>query len=220
MTKTVPANSSLRAKRSNLKSKLIDELLENDRKRFQRLYEFISRGVKIIDPFTTYIAENVTIDRGTIIYPLTVIEGNVRIGKNCEVGPFSRIRSGTCLKDKAQIGNFVEVVRSSIGVNSKAKHLSYLGDVKVGERVNIGAGTIIANYDGSAKHQTTIGNEVFIGSGTILIAPLKIGRKAVTGAGAVVTKGKNIPEGAVVIGVPARILKSQGHKVTKSQITR
>src|SRR3989338_3594118 len=202
------------------KAKLIEELLEQDRKRFQRLFEFISRGVKIIDPFTTYIAKNVKIDKGTIIYPLTVIEGNVRIGKNCEVGPFSRIRSGTCLKDKAQIGNFVEVVRSSIGVNSKAKHLSYLGDVKIGENVNIGAGTIIANYDGQHKHQTEIGNEVFIGSGTILIAPLKIGRKAVTGAGAVVTKGKNIPEGALAVGLPARILKSQGHKVTKSQITR
>jgi len=202
------------------KDRLIEELLEQDRKRFQRLFEFISRGVKIIDPFTTYIAENVKIDKGTIIYPLTVIEDDVRIGKNCEIGPFARIRSGTRLKDKAQIGNFVEVVRSSIGGNSKAKHLSYLGDVKIGENVNIGAGTIIANYDGQRKHQTEIGNEVFIGSGTILIAPLKIGRKAVTGAGAVVTKGKNIPEGAVVIGVPARILKSQGHKVTKSQITR
>ena len=189
------------------KSKLIDELLEQDRKRFQRLYEFISRGVKIIDPFTTYIAENVKIDKGTIIYPLTVIEDNVKIGKNCEIGPFARIRSGTCLKDKAQIGNFVEVVRSSIGVNSKAKHLTYLGDVNIGEKVNIGAGTIIANYDGQHKHQTEIGNEVFIGSGTILIAPLKIGRKAITGAGAVVTKGKNIPEGALAIGLPARIIK-------------
>ena len=75
------------------KSKLIKELIEQDRKRFQRLYEFISRGVKIIDPFTTYIAENVKIDQGTIIYPLTVIEDDVEIGKNCEIGPFSRIRS-------------------------------------------------------------------------------------------------------------------------------
>src|SRR3989339_1511811 len=201
-------------------NKLIQELIKQDGKRFRRIYKFIARGVKIIDPLTTHIAENVKIDKGTIIYPLTVIEDDVRIGRDCEIGPFSRIRSGTRLKDKAQIGNFVEVVRSSIGVNTKAKHLTYLGDVKIGENVNIGAGTIIANYDGQRKHQTEIGNEVFIGSGTILIAPLKIGRKAVTGAGAVVTKGKNIPEGAVVIGVPARILKSQGHKVTKSQITR
>ena len=207
MTKALPINLSLRAKRSNLKSKIIDELLEQDRKRFQRLYKFISRGVKIIDPFTTYIAENVKIDRGTIIYPLTVIEDDVRIGKNCEVGPFSRIRSGTRLKDRAQVGNFVEVVRSSIGRNTKAKHLTYLGDVNIGEKVNIGAGTIIANYDGQHKQQTKIGNEVFIGSGTILIAPLKIGRKAVTAAGAVVTKGKNIPEGALAMCLPARIVK-------------
>ncbi len=189
------------------KSKLIDELLEQDRKRFQRLYEFISLGVKIIDPFTTYIAENVKIDKGTIIYPLTVIEDNVKIGKNCEIGPFSRIRSGTRLKDKAQIGNFVETVRSTIGKNTKAKHLTYLGDVNIGEKVNIGAGTVIANYDGQHKHQTKIDNEVFIGSGTILIAPLKIGRKAITGAGAVVTKGKNIPDGALAVGLPARIIK-------------
>ena len=138
---------------------------------------------------------------------MTVIEDDVRIGKNCEVGPFSRIRSGTRLKDRAQVGNFVEVVRSSIGRNTKAKHLTYLGDVNIGEKVNIGAGTIIANYDGQHKQQTKIGNEVFIGSGTILIAPLKIGRKAVTAAGAVVTKGKNIPEGALAMGLPARIVK-------------
>lgn len=191
----------------NRKSKLIKELIEQDRKRFQRLYEFIARGVKIIDPFTTYIAEKVKIDKGTIIYPLTVIEDDVEIGKNCEIGPFSRIRSGTRLKDKAQIGNFVEVVRSTIGINSKAKHLSYLGDVKIGKKVNIGAGTIIANYDGEYKHQTEIGNEVFVGSGTILIAPVKLGRKAMTGAGAVVTRGKNVPDGAVVVGIPARIVK-------------
>lgn len=189
------------------KSKLIDDLLEQDRKRFQRLYEFISRGVKIIDPFTTYIAENVKIDAGTIIYPLTVIEDDVEIGKNCEIGPFSRIRSGTRLKDKAQVGNFVETVRSTIGKNTKAKHLTYLGDVNIGEKVNIGAGTIIANYDGQHKHQTKIDNEVFIGSGTILIAPVKLGRKAITGAGAVVTKNTNVPDSTVLVGIPARVVK-------------
>lgn len=199
--------AGLKKNRSSNKGRLIKELIEQDRKRFQRLYEFISRGVKIVDPFTTYIAEDVTIDKGTIIYPLTVIEGNVRIGKNCEVGPFSRIRPGTRLKDGAQIGNFVEAVRSNIGKNTKAKHLTYLGDVSIGDKVNVGAGTIIANYDGKDKHQTRIDNEVFIGSGTILIAPLKIGRKAVTAAGAVLTKGKNIPKGALAMGLPARIIK-------------
>lgn len=186
--------------------KIYKELAEQDKKRFLRLRKFITQGVKIIDPFTTYVAENVTIDKGTVIYPLTVIEDNVRIGRDCEIGPFSRIRPGTRLKDRAHIGNFVEAVRSSIGKNTKAKHLSYLGDSKIGEDVNIGAGTIIANYDGKQKHRTKVGNEAFIGSGTILIAPVKLGRKAMTGAGAVVTKGKNVPNGAVAVGLPARIV--------------
>ena len=185
----------------------LKKLIEQDKRRFQRLYKFIARGVKIIDPFTTHIAENVKIDKGTIIYPLTVIEDDVRIGRNCEIGPFSRIRPGTRLKDRAHIGNFVEVVRSNIGKNTKAKHLSYLGDARLGERVNVGAGTIIANYDGKHKHRTKVGNEACIGSGTILIAPVKLGRKSVTGAGAVVTKGKDVPESAVAVGVPAKILK-------------
>lgn len=188
-------------------SKILEEIMEQDKKRFQRLYKFIARGVRIIDPLTTYIAENVTIDKGTIIYPLTVIEGDVKIGRNCEIGPFSRIRPGTRLKDKAHIGNFVEAVRSNIGKNTKAKHLSYLGDARIGENVNVGAGTIIANYDGKHKHKTSVGNKAFIGSGTILIAPIKLGRKAITGAGAVVTRGKNVPDGATALGVPARIVK-------------
>lgn len=188
---------------------ILKELIEQDKKRFQRLYRFIAQGVKIIDPFTTHIAENVKIDKGTIIYPLTVIEDDVRIGRNCEIGPFSRLRSGTRLKDRVHIGNFVEVVRSNIGMKTKAKHLTYLGDARLGERVNVGAGTIIANYDGKHKHRTKVADEAFIGSGTILIAPVKLGRKAITGAGAVVTKGKNVPAGAVAVGIPARILKPQ-----------
>ena len=168
---------------------------------------FISSGVSIIDPHTTYIGKDVRIGRHTIIYPLTVIEDNVRIGKNCQIGPFSRLRSGTRLKDDVHIGNFVEVVRSQLGKDSKAKHLTYLGDVEIGERVNVGAGTIVANYDGRHKNKTKVGNGAFIGSGTILIAPVKIGRQAITGAGAVVTKNRNVPDRTVVVGVPARVLK-------------
>lgn len=192
-----------------IRGAILKELIEQDKKRFQRLYKFIAQGVKIIDPFTTHIAENVKIDKGTIVYPLTVIEEDVRIGRNCEIGPFSRLRPGTRLKDNVHIGNFVEAVRSNIGKNTKAKHLTYLGDVQLGERVNVGAGTIIANYDGKHKQRTKVADEAFIGSGTILIAPVKLGRKAITGAGAVVTKGKNVPENAVAVGVPARILKPQ-----------
>lgn len=186
---------------------LISELINQDKKRFQRLYKFISQGVKIIDPFTTHIAGNVKIDKGTVIYPLTIIESNVRIGQNCHIGPFARLRPGTRLKDNVHIGNFVEVVRSDIGKGSKAKHLTYLGDVKIGERVNVGAGTIVANYDGRDKKKTKIGNGAFIGSGTILIAPVKIGKSAITGAGAVVTKNRNVPANTLVVGIPARVLK-------------
>jgi bifunctional UDP-N-acetylglucosamine pyrophosphorylase/glucosamine-1-phosphate N-acetyltransferase len=183
--------------------------------KFRVLNRLVSSGVTIIDPHTTYIGKDVQIGRNTIIYPLTVIEGNVRIGKNCEIGPFSRIRSGTRLKDNVHIGNFVEVVRSDIGKNSKAKHLTYLGDVEIGERVNVGAGTIVANYNGRHKNKTKVGNGAFIGSGTILIAPVKVGRQAITGAGAVVTKNRNVPAHTVVVGIPAKIIKKKCHLNSK-----
>lgn len=187
--------------------KLINELITHDKERLERIYKFITQGAKIIDPLTTFIADNVTIGKGTVIYPLTVIESDVRIGKDCRIGPFCRIRSGTRLKDKVSIGNFVEVVRSIISNGSKAKHLTYLGDTFVEEKVNIGAGTIIANYDGKEKHKTRIKKGAFIGSGSILVAPVEVGRFAITGAGAVVTRNRNVPDRAVVVGVPARILE-------------
>ncbi len=195
------------------KSRLIQELINQDKKRFRCLYKLISQDVKIVDPFTTYIAEDVKIEKGTVIYPLTVIESNVRIGKNCRIGPFARLRSGTRLKDKAQVGNFVEVVRSNIGRGTKAKHLTYIGDTTIEKNVNVGAGTIVANYDGKDKNKTRICQGAFIGSGSILIAPVKIGKSAITGAGAVVTKNKNVPDNAVVVGIPARVLNrlSQSH---------
>jgi len=188
-------------------NKLAYNLINHDAQRFKRLYRFIAKGVTILDPTTTYIGKNVTIGKGTTIYPLTVIEQNVHIGKDCSIGPFCRLRPGTRLKDSAAIGNFVEVVRSTISKGSKAKHLTYLGDTFVEENVNIGAGTIVANYDGKDKHKTRIKKGAFIGSGTILVAPVKIGKSAMTGAGAVVTKNHDVPDGKVVIGIPARILK-------------
>ena len=178
----------------------------------QRLNRFIAGGVIILDPTTTYIDKNVKIGKNTIIYPLTVIESNVCIGRDCRVGPFARLRPGTRLENGAQIGNFVEVVRSNIGAKSKAKHLTYIGDTTVEQNVNVGAGTIVANYDGNVKGKTRICQGAFIGSGSILIAPVKIGKSAVTGAGAVVTKNRNVPDKAVVVGIPARVLKSQSHK--------
>lgn len=175
--------------------------------KLKRLYRFIAKGVTILDPTTTYIGKDVSIGKGTTIYPLTVIEQNVHIGKDCSIGPFCRLRPGTRLKDKVSIGNFVEVVRSNISKGSKAKHLTYIGDANIEENVNVGAGTIVANYDGKEKHRTRIKKSAFIGSGTILVAPVKIGKSAITGAGAVVTKNHDVPDGKVVVGIPARILK-------------
>ena len=104
------------------------------------------------------------------------------------------------------IGNFAELVRSSVGENTKIRHQCYIGDTIIGKNVNIGAGTIIANYDGKEKHKTVIEDNAFIGTGTILVAPVKIGKGAITGAGSVVTKNKNVPAGKTVIGIPARLL--------------
>lgn len=186
---------------------MMEELINQDKERLQRLYGFISKGVRIIDPFTTHIGEKVRIGRDTVIYPSTIIESGVNIGKNCSIGPFARIRKGVKVKDEVTVGNFVEVVRSTISKGSKVKHLTYLGDTFVEENVNIGAGTIVANYDGKKKHKTHIKNGAFIGSGSILVAPVKVGRKAMTGAGAVVTRNHHVPDGSIVVGVPARLLK-------------
>lgn len=133
------------------------------------------------------ILKNCTIDQGTEIYPNTIVE-EAEIGKNCKVGPFARIRPGTELKDHAKIGNFVETKKAVIGRESKVNHLSYVGDSELGEGVNIGAGTITCNYDGVNKFKTIIGNDVFIGSNSALVAPLIIEDGATIGAGSTITK--------------------------------
>jgi len=175
----------------------------------RNIEELISQGATIIDPATTYIYADVEVGRDTIIYPHTVIEGKVKIGQACQVGPFAHLRSATVLEDSVEIGNFVEVVRSRVGSGCKIKHHSYIGDTTLGKRVNVGCGAITANYDGKKKNRTFINDEAFIGVGTILIAPVKIGKRAVTGAGSVVTKNKNVPAGVTVAGIPARTLKKK-----------
>jgi bifunctional UDP-N-acetylglucosamine pyrophosphorylase/glucosamine-1-phosphate N-acetyltransferase len=120
------------------------------------------------------------------VFSSTVIEGS-RIEKAVQVGPFSRLRPGTRLKAGSRVGNFVEMKKTVFGQESKAMHLSYLGDALVGEKVNIGAGTITCNYDGRKKNKTTIGREVFVGSGTELVAPVKVGRGAYIAAGSTIT---------------------------------
>ena len=169
-------------------------------------------GATIADPNNTYIEDGVEIGKDTVIYPYTFIENNVKIGSHCSVGPFARLRPGTIIEDNVGVGNFVEIVRSSIGEKTKVRHQCYIGDAVIGKNVNIGAGTIVANYDGKEKHKTVIEDNAFIGSGTILIAPVKVGKGAVTGAGSVVTRNKNVPAGKTVVGIPARVLNKGKNK--------
>ena len=176
--------------------------------RWHILERHMDAGVTIVDPSTTYIEEDTVIGQDSVILPYTVIEGGVTIGRGCEVGPFSHLRPGTVLEDGAEVGNFVEVKKSRIGPGSKAKHLTYLGDATLGAGVNIGAGTITANYDGKKKHATIIEDGVHIGSNTVLVAPVRVGKNATTGAGAVVLAGHDVAEDDVVAGVPARSLRT------------
>ena len=127
------------------------------------------------------------INTGTVIHPNSVIEDS-KIGENCEIGPFARVRPKTELASKVKLGNFVEVKKSNIASGSKVNHLSYIGDANIGEKTNIGAGTICCNYDGANKHQTVIGDNVFIGSDTQLVAPVKIEDGATIGAGSTITR--------------------------------
>lgn len=174
--------------------------------RWKILEYHMDNGVTVVDPSTTFIEDDVTIGSDTVIHPFSVIRRGVLIGRGCEVGPFAHLRPGTVLEDGAEIGNFVEVKKSRVGPHSKAKHLTYLGDAILGAHVNIGAGTITANYDGTRKHPTVIEDGVQTGSNTVLVAPVRVGKGAKTGAGAVVAKGE-VPPGAVVVGVPARPLR-------------
>ncbi len=171
------------------------------------LDRLMQEGVSIVDPQTTYIDANVKIGRDTVIRPCTVIESNVVIGRRCSIGPFCHLRPKTHIKDEACVGNFAEVSRSTLGPRSLMKHFSFLGDATVGPDVNIGAGVVTANYDGKNKNKTMIAQGAFIGSDSILVAPVTIGEKAVTGAGCVVTKGKRVPKGQIILGVPGKILK-------------
>lgn len=204
---------------SAVRSDDVDETIGiNSRTDFSRAFSILNKrtikkltdnSVTVMDPSTTFISPDAKIGRDTVIYPFVVIEKNVKIGRRCSVGPFCRLRAGTVLEDDVEVGNFVEVVRSKIGSKSKAKHLTYLGDCLVGREVNIGCGTITANFDGKKKNKTIISDKAYIGSGTIFVAPVKIGKGAVTGAGSVVLKNKNVPAKALAVGVPARILNKR-----------
>ncbi|HEY5640325.1 MAG TPA: DapH/DapD/GlmU-related protein [Dehalococcoidia bacterium] len=179
-------------------------------------------GVTIVDPATTYIEAGIEIGAGSIVRPNTTISGDSAIGARCQIGPnaviedshldddvtigpFCHLRAGAHIESGAELGNFVEVKASRIGRGTKSHHFSYIGDADVGENVNIGAGTVTCNYDGQNKHQTVIEDGAFIGSDTMLVAPVRVGRNAGTGAGSVVTE--DVADGERVAGVPAKRLK-------------
>jgi bifunctional UDP-N-acetylglucosamine pyrophosphorylase / glucosamine-1-phosphate N-acetyltransferase len=167
----------------------------------------IGRGVSIgpnVVIRDTIINDNVTIEG------FVVMEG-VTIHEDAKIGPFSRLRPKTVISKKAKIGNFVEIKNSLIGENSKASHLSYIGDAEIGREVNIGAGTITCNYDGVNKHKTVIEDNVFVGSNTEIVAPVIVGKNAVIGAGTTITK--NVPEGALAISrIQQRHIEDYGRK--------
>ena len=174
--------------------------------------EFMEKGVHLQSPETVFFSFDTEIGKGTIIEQNVVIAPAVTIEKNAiirafshlegcyicpnsEIGPYARIRPGSILSDGANIGNFVEVKKSTVGQDSKINHLSYIGDTKIGEKVNVGAGTITCNYDGVSKHNTDIEEGAFIGSNTMLVAPVKVGKSSVTASGSVITK--DVPDDAL-----------------------
>ena len=133
------------------------------------------------------VIKNSVLGNGVNVHPNSIIEDS-KVGNDCDIGPYARLRPDTCLADKVKIGNFVEVKKSNIAEGSKVNHLSYIGDTEMGRHVNVGAGSITCNYDGANKHLTEIGDDVFIGSGSQLIAPVKIASGATIGAGSTITK--------------------------------
>lgn len=142
------------------------------------------------------VLKNCQLAAGTRVHAYSVLEDMCSTGA-CDIGPFARIRPGTELSEGSRVGNFVEVKNATLGRDSKASHLSYLGDASIGDRVNIGAGTITCNYDGVNKHRTVIEDEVFIGSDTQLVAPVTVGEGADIGAGSTITK--DAPAGRLTI---------------------
>ena len=170
---------------------------------------WMTEGVTIVDPKSTYIDGRCTIGQDTVIYPFTTISGTVVIGAQCRIGPSAHLRDGTVLDDGVEVGAFVELNRSHLGKGTIVRHLAYLGDAEVGESVNIGATAVTANFDGVTKNRTKIGDRTRLGAGSILIAPVAIGRDSVIGANAVVTRGHDVADGQTVVGIPARLVNSE-----------
>lgn len=171
-------------------------------------HKHMINGVTIVDPETTYISADTEIGSDTTIFPCTYIEGKNKIGSGCKIGPMAHLRGGVEIADNVKIGNFVEVKKSKISSNTNAGHLSYIGDSEVGSHVNIGAGTITANYNPltKIKSKTILKDNVKIGSNTVLVAPVTVEEGANVGALSVITE--NIPEGALALTrSPLKVIK-------------
>ncbi|WP_370107224.1 bifunctional UDP-N-acetylglucosamine diphosphorylase/glucosamine-1-phosphate N-acetyltransferase GlmU [Wolbachia endosymbiont of Chironomus riparius] len=188
---------------------------------------FINSGVALVAPNTVFFSLDTKITKDSIIDPYVFfgpgvdVKSNARIlsfshlescliKKDAIIGPFSRISKNTTIGDNAIIGNFVEIKTSNIGKNTKIKHLSYIGDTQVGEGSNIGAGTVVCNYDGKKKHQTNIGNNCFVGANSSLIAPLNIHNNSAVAAGSVIVN--DVPEKSLAIARKKQIIKKKSKK--------
>ncbi len=172
--------------------------------------EHMKKGVTIEDVNNTYIYDGVEIGMDTVIHPNTTIKSGVVIGEDCEIGPNAYIREGCKLANKVKIGSFVEIKKAIIGEGSKVPHLSYMGDCEIGEKCNIGCGTITCNYDGLHKSKTIIGNHSFIGSNTNLVAPVTLGDETFIAAGSTITD--DVPDYALAIARQRQINKEEWNK--------
>ena len=197
-------NTNIKLKKANA-YRAVQEKLRN---------KALLKGVNLIAPESTYLSKDTIFGKNVTIEPYVVIGPKVKIGdntyiksfshiegtkieKNVVVGPYARLRPGTILKSNAKIGNFVETKKSIIKTNSKVNHLSYIGDTIIGKNSNIGAGTITCNYDGVKKSKTEISDNVFIGSNSALVAPVKLEKNSTVGAGSVITK--NVSKGSLAL---------------------
>ena len=182
--------------------------------------KFLNQGVKMTAPETVFFSNDTKIGKNVTIEPYVVfgskvkIKNNVKIlafshlegvsvDNNVSIGPYARLRPGTFLEEGSKVGNFVEIKKSRLKKNSKANHLTYIGDATVGKKSNIGAGTITCNYDGIKKNKTVIGDNSFVGSNSSLVAPVKIGRNSTIGAGSVITQ--NVKDGNLALTRSAQL---------------
>ena len=172
--------------------------------------ELMEKGVTIEDMNSTYIYDDVEIGTDTVIHPNTTIKSGVKIGKNCEIGPNAYIREECRIADNVKIGSFVELKKAIIGKGTKVPHLSYMGDCEIGEKVNVGCGTITCNYDGFKKSKTVIGDNCFVGSNVNFIAPVNIGDETLVAAGSTITE--DVPNNTLAIARQRQINKEKKNK--------